>query len=366
MSPLLGAIACAPEPGPTSGDLIRWVLVQDAHLGNEVELTYVSRIRRGPNATILVAEGVSGSILMFGPDGNLQRRFGRRGGGPGEFQYLGTIGSVGDSVWGIDFYTGQISLFASTSHEVRAWRMHVDDGPPFMQPAALLANGMAVISGFRRINGQEGEHLVLRARWDGAYPDTVLRILTTSTEWRLEMIETTQPLADDPLYAISPDGSFIALVDVRAPDAVGDSITLTLYRDDGQEVYRRHVPFPRERVTTQLVDSVIDHKTHDLRLRNIPRRSVENGLYVPAYMPPVAAVLVDSLGEVWLKAARASAGFDWLVVDPEGVPAGTVDVPANARIMVLDGGVWGVVRDEDGVPQVLRWRLARADSTAGA
>lgn len=290
LSPLVGALACTGEPAPRVGEFSRWVLAPQAHVGNGVELSYVALIRRGPNATVLMAESPSGSILMFGPDGSLQRGFGRRGRGPGEFQYLGTIGSVGDSVWGIDFYTGQISLFASTSHEVRAWRMQVAGGPPFMQPAALLANGTAVISGFRRINGQDGEHLVLRACWDGAYPDTVLRIVTTSTEWRLEMIDTTQPLADDPLYAISPDGRFIALVDVRAPDAVGDSITLTLYRDDGQEAYRRHVPFPRERVTTQLVDSVIDHKTHDLRFRNIPRRSVDNGLYVPAYMPPVAAV----------------------------------------------------------------------------
>lgn len=351
--------SCTPQA--VDRELSAWTLEVEREFTGRHELTQVSSIRVRADGSILVAEPASASILLFGADGTFRRSIGRRGPGPGEFQFLGAIGTLGDSVWGIDIMSSQVSLFDSGGQLIRSWRLQLEAVPPFSQPAGLFPDGAGVLTASRRLGASRGEHLVMEASWDGSRPKTVLRLETSTTEWQLSggdgPVETSQPLSDDPLYGVSPDGTLFALVDMRSPNLSRDAILVRLAAVGGPDLYVRQVFFPRELVTPTLVDSVVDHKAAQLKLRRIPASAVRNGLYIPRLVPPIATVLVASDSAVWLKAARASAGFDWLVVGKLGSPIGTVRVPSGAAILTIDRGVWGVAPDADGVPHVYRWRV---------
>ncbi len=117
------------------------------------------------------------------------------------------------------------------------------------------------------------------------------------------------------------------------------------------------VAFAHEAVTSHVVDSTVTVRARQLQLAE---QDVRRGLYVPRYRSPIAEVLVGSDGTVWLRAARRDAGFAWLVVSAQGFAMARVLVPGNVRLVTIDRGVWGVRTDDDGVPMVVRWRLAPA------
>ncbi len=284
---------------------------------------------------------------------------GGQGHGPGEFQFLGRIGAVGDSVYGVDAMTSQVSLFDAAGRFVHAWRVQPPGGAAFNMPAALFRDGTAILPTFTRRTATTSEHAILRVRWDGSDPDTIVDILTTSTEWRLAEYYTTQPFTQDALYGISPDGRFIAVVDVGSDEVGGDSVRIVLRRSDKRVVYRRMVAFAHEAVTSHVVDSTVTVRARQLHLAE---QDVRRGLLVPRYRSPIAEVLVGSDGTVWLRAARRDAGFTWLIVSVQGVAVARVLVPGNVRLVTIDRGVWGLRTDADGVPTVVRWRLARPGS----
>jgi hypothetical protein len=356
---------------PLSVSVAQWPqrsLVPEQRIGQDAELTGVSRIRLTPKGAVLVAQATSRAILIFDRNGRLMGRAGQKGRGPGDFEMLGEIGSVGDSIWGVDVMSSQVSLFTSGGRVVRAWRVQPPGGSAFNEPIALFSDGTAVIPVFTRRSPTVSEYAVLRSRWDGSKPDTVQHIVTRTTELRLAgaggPVFSTQPFTEDPLSGCSPDGRLLALVDVAWADVGSDSVRVTVRRIDGQLVYRRTVPLAHERITSAMVDSTVDEKAHNLKARRVSSSAIREKLYVPKYLSPVSGVLVGTDGSVWLKTSRRSSGFAWLIISPRGVPIATVILPRNASVLTLDRGIWGIETDDDGVPTVVRWRVSASGATS--
>lgn len=65
-----------------------------------------------PRGAIYVSDAMNGHVLRFDRDGKLTGRFGRKGGGPGEFRAPGAIGLVGDSLLVVaDWGAAHLSVF---------------------------------------------------------------------------------------------------------------------------------------------------------------------------------------------------------------------------------------------------------------
>jgi hypothetical protein len=354
----LSACSAARESGNATGAPM--VLVPEQRFAGASELTGVTGIRLTERGDVCVATTQPSRILVFSPNGSYLRTMGGQGRGPGEFQFLGMIGTVGDSVYGVDAMTSQLSLFDGVGRFARAWRVQPPGGAAFNMPAALFRDGTAILPTFTRRTATTGEHAILRTKWDGSDPDTIVDILTKTTEWRLAEYYTSQPFAQDPVYGISPDGRLIAVIDVASDDVGGDSVRMTLRGSDTRIVYRRMIAFSHEPVTSRTVDSTVASRARQLHLAE---QDVRNGLHVPRYRSPVAEVLVGSDSTVWLRASRRDAGFTWLIAKARGSAIARLLVPSGIRLLTIDRGVWGVRTDEDGVPTVVRWRLGAAGSS---
>ncbi len=212
--------ACSVAREPQSAPSAPMVLVPEQDFGKAAELTGVTGIRLTESGDVCIATSQPSRILVFSPNGSYLRTMGGQGHGPGEFQFLGRIGAVGDSVYGVDAMTSQVSLFDGAGRFARAWRVQPPGGAAFNMPAALFRDGTAILPTFARRTATTSEHAILHTRWDGSDPDTIVDILTRTTEWRLAQYYTTQPFTQDPVYGISPDGRFIAVVEVGS-DEVG-------------------------------------------------------------------------------------------------------------------------------------------------
>lgn len=349
--------------------LAHWTLVPEMRIGESLEVSGITKIRITPDGLVLLATAQPVSILLLEQStGTLIRSMGRQGRGPGEFTMLGMIGSVGDSIWGVDLMSSQVSLFDRSGRVAHAWRVEPPGFAAFNQPAALFSDGTAVLPVFRRESPLVSRHVVFRTRWDGSILDTLVHIPTRTTELPLDgangLVQTSQPFGDDPLYGISPDGRFIAVVDVAVEEVGPDSVRITLQQSDQRPVYRRTIPWAHEPLTPGLIDSTVRAKATQLRLRRIPASAIRARLYTPSHASPVSALLVGTDGSVWLKAARKSDQFDWLVVDRRGALVASVTMPSNSRVLTLDRGVWGIETDANGLPIVVRWRTAPTEPHA--
>ncbi|MEJ2203528.1 MAG: 6-bladed beta-propeller [Gemmatimonadota bacterium] len=83
-----------------------------------------------PSGRIAVSDAGASEVSVYGPDGTFIRRWGGRGGGPGEFRALSRIYSGGDgSILALDAWTGRVSVFdtsGSFSHQIPAGELSQD------------------------------------------------------------------------------------------------------------------------------------------------------------------------------------------------------------------------------------------------
>ena len=83
-----------------------------------------------PDGSLLVSDGFAETILRYDATGRLVGRFGRSGGGPGEFRNLGGVGFVAADIAGFLDEAGELKLFAlSTDAHPGSVRLDIDNRP---------------------------------------------------------------------------------------------------------------------------------------------------------------------------------------------------------------------------------------------
>lgn len=65
----------------------------------------------GPDCYVHGSQPQHREVMVFTPEGDLVRRIGREGDGPGEFRSPGTVGWHGDTLWVIDAVSQRITWF---------------------------------------------------------------------------------------------------------------------------------------------------------------------------------------------------------------------------------------------------------------
>ena len=119
-APILGAtlcLACAgagddpPRPADAEGypGSAEWELVEDLRLdANAEDFSAIGRLFVGPKGEIVVPEPQDSRVRIYDSAGTLVTTIGRRGEGPGEFQYVGSVFWAADTlvVWDMELNRG--------------------------------------------------------------------------------------------------------------------------------------------------------------------------------------------------------------------------------------------------------------------
>jgi hypothetical protein len=182
-----------------------------------------------------------------------------------------------------------------------------------------------------------------------------------------------QPFNDEPLVAISHDGTQIAVVErSSARRSDGAQFRVTRSRVGGANMYTRAysyrpVPIPRA-YTDSLIRARAEGLSQGTRAFFSNVREAESNLrkemYVPDYYAPVSAAIFAEDGSLWLRReARAGDPQLWEVHSTSGNVLGTVTFPEKARVLVIQGNVvWTSETDDLDVPYVVRYRVQRGSS----
>ena len=318
----------------------------------------IQHVHIDPRGRLWVADGQSGELRIFQPDGSHWKTRGGRGEGPGEFVRIRLLGSFrGDSVAVWDDANGRLSLFDGEGELVRTERVPPSDDPrprafdvfadgsflgqvPRVFAAGSVEAGQILGDSVRlvRVDLENSTQSTLGGAlgplwlWTGqsqipipftinagfdVYDESVH--LVSGQEFRVRVFEAGR-LSE--IYGVARDAREVSGADIAA------------YRAFIEEYY------PESQQNDYL--STLDH----------PSR--------PTVMPAYSRLLAAADGHTWAQiySPDFSAPATWDVYDASREWVGQVQTPGGFMTMTITGAsVAGVWRDDLGVEHVRVYRI---------
>ncbi len=289
---------------------------------------------RQSDGTIVVADNGASQLKIFAPDGSLRQVIGRKGSGPGEFEYIANLWACGgDSAFVDDIGRRRVTVFDPAGHEARAFELKGPEGNTAFS-TTCNRRGDILTTGWGDLrNAALGPHR------------PVVKVAFASREG----VATQSP------------GSFPGTEMVRAPwggyprpagrwlrIAMGDSLGWIAANEDRdirgydpqgrlRRVIRRSGDEPA--FTTEdraLVERLILDSLRTERERKSVREELAR-VPLPDRPPAITDLRTDPLGYVWVRPfPRAGEEHPrWSVYAPDGQYQGEVRIPDGVQLLEI-------------------------------
>ena len=344
-------------------------------------LAYVSMMAVSPQGNLYVMDGNPPAVFVYGEVGQLLRRFGREGDGPGEFRLPQAMGFLADTFWVSDAVLMRTTLFDSRGAVIETIPVggFGPNGVGTVTPSALLEDGSAlgsrpgVVTGTEKPDFRTLRWPLLALTREGAVTDTLVLMRPGHPVLFVGMgtIFGYQPLNDGDRWKPIPGGAGTVLVDRTASSRdVGATFEVRWFGVQGETTSVHRFPYAPVAVSSSFREAIEEEATSRI-VRNMrmpvaeARGAAREGLFIPEHHPPVTRVLVDRDRKVWVRREDTGSGnLRWDVVSPEGTIWRSVQVPRNLRIHAVNGdNVWGSVIDDLGLIELGRYRVVERQSS---
>ncbi len=314
---------------------------------------------------IAIANGGTGEIRTFGPDGAHVVSLGGAGEGPGEFRRLESIAPwAGDSILGWDGRQQRISVFAASGGHGRTFRVQQFNdsfGPEFL--GVTLDGSFFVRAGFPQ-RGDEPFRGMFR-------PDQMYALLNAEGELAVDL--GVHPGAEGFLSAGGGLESFYghphakstlaAVWGERVLISPNDSFELKAFTLDGQPSMVARLDYQKDPPTREDMQHWFeDFTANDTPLDRAAFRRTFDEFPLLESFPTFAAIVVDELEYVWVREFNMPGDerVSWVVFDPNGVALGRIETPQGLEVYRIGADyILGNARDEFDVEEVQRWPLSR-------
>jgi hypothetical protein len=374
---------CACNPGDADPDGNRAITVPAEAIRTLPALDIVARVvdlQPAEDGRLWVLNSVAPYFVVLGPDGQVERQFGDRGGGPQEFDRPVALlrGVDPADIWAYDW--GRHALIRISREDRRDLALPRDSlslpslvsfkgaginvAPPWLEPAT----GGFLIARARITRDESALHLwnaeILRVRDDGSGARVDLHTpIGDFLGDPASRYGAATVLVPYPLWTLCADGT------VGLYDPLSNS--LRRFRD-GQED-REPFALPRERNVQMTADLVFemfyrqfaeDISSDQLPAKDEMRRVTEsqNQEFVSSsapFFPEFADLRCGADGAFWLQrfdatTGRLGHGPDWLRLSTNGSQT-WVSLPRTfTTVRIERDRIWGTVRDDLGV-QSIAW-----------
>lgn len=330
------------------------------------QLFRVSGGRRLADGRIVVANGGSAEIRVYGADGALVVAHGRKGEGPGEFQEPKLAGVLGgDTLVVYDSRLRRVSLVHTVSGFARSYLVGGEGGGYPVAIGITGDGGLAVGGGmfFSSASGfptgavrPNSRYVILEpdgsVRGDlGDVPAAEMFARTSGNAFSVSAL----PFGRVTAAAIGPDVLWLGTGDAWEIGAYALDATLT-----------RIVRFDRAQppVTDALRSAYLAERLQDADDNDEAReiRSRFRDMPSPDRVPPYQIMVVDALGFLWIGeyVLPGERSRTYTVVGGDGRAVGRVNMPVRTTPLEIGRDyILGLTRDELDVERITVWSLRR-------
>lgn len=316
-------------------------------------VTAATRLRDG---RIAVANAGSHQVKLFGAEGEHLASLGRRGGGPGEFQFPTWVGTHADTLLVWDAALERLTALDSAGRLVRT--VPVSIGGSFPSVVGTFPDGTLLFaSGTDAAAAEEGawrgnRHLV-RVSPAGQVIDTLATVPSQerysyrSSGGAGQVVEDL-PFGRRTVMAVAHGGVLVGTGEeyrIRLIDTTGAEREVLRAGWTPRAVSATEIREYWERMVT--VGGRADPAEAEAQRSRIP---------YPATLPPYDALVVDSRGALWIKDAQPPQGWDdpdlWRIYSADGTLLATIELPARVRPQAI-GEDWILGTALDGAEREL-------------
>lgn len=296
--------------------------------GEELELFRVRDALFLRDGTLVIANGGSEELLFVDPSGGSVRRFGGRGGGPGEFEGLRrVISAPNGGFYGWDY---RLSQFDEGGRFIKTMSLAPEDLEVSLEPL--------VVSGDGRIVAMDAQQLFFQA--SGERRDTVPLMVFGPDGQNADTVGSWMGL-ERAFFELPSAGTFTVPIGFARTVfhascgdqiAIGssDSLDVTVFGATMKPTLRLVSPGPRVAVTEEETSAWRKHVLERLPF-DIPdlRRAWEQAP-VRGTLPGFEGLEMDADGRLWIGEAEVPGATRrrWVVFNPDGVPEAEMWVTA--------------------------------------
>lgn len=298
---------------------------------------------------LIVIEASDASVLWFSEEGRLVKRFGRRGGGPAEFQSPESLALYGDSIVVWDPALARLTLIGDEAIgrtvPVRA------GGYGLLLPGGRVATMTDQVFGGRNELASQRWQVIVRSP-EGAAIDTLLDLARPYRSLRFREPQGglrvgAQPFDDGPLIAVSRDHARFLMV--RRPVDSAPRFHVQVWNDVGRIVLRTDVEYNPIRLTPSEVRAAIQLLARSPNPPGELEAEIRRELFTPEHYPPVTSAFFWPDGSIVLRREMiAGRRARYLVLDERGderfeltSPPHVIPISGNGSTLAL------FVRDEE-------------------
>ena len=358
---LVGLVGvCTSEAPSTEGSSGRWNIEESPSVAIGASpatpgaaLHQVHDAVRLPDGSIVVADGGLGAarVARFGPDGGFEDLLGGSGDGPGEFQWITSLGYLrGDSLFVFDAQAQRLTILGTGGAVRRTSNVQAEAGTGRVRLRTLVP----MTGGFwtwRELG---------RPRWGGTPEILYDTIAVGVADPSLRSFEALAALPGPMSTTVEVDGRRILGLPAFAPYpsvvtwgrcvfvTPGSTASISVYSIEGELVRVLEGPGGARPVTQEHLDALLAH-----RLQRAPpgdesairRRHAEAASM--SELPYYHQMVVDDWGHVWLQeyAPPRGLGSRWYVMSQTGELLGEVDWPEKIDVHAIGpAGVLGRTR----------------------
>ncbi len=322
--------------------LKRDLVIPDRNAGKEDIIAGIRSICVDDNGTIYVLDDKDDKVKVFGADGSFIRSFGKKGQGPGEFQYPSEIFAKKNGTISVyDLMTRRISDFSSDG-------AYIGGSDPIqtgmMRLFSLSAENEAAFYGDgaeRDENGAVYAELVRVDKKTGA----VSIITRVKDEYDLPRVD---PTPENFFMRTRSNGELIW--------ASSRKYELFIESPDGRKLGRITRPDPKVRFTEKDREALLEKRYggKDKRPKNVE-------FVWPEYFPPITRVVLDDRDWLYVgtcdKDGRGSGKYD--VFDAAGAYRGSFHFERSI-LVIKKGRAYVAAEDEEGLPVLERYEMTPA------
>lgn len=323
------------------------------------QFTTVEAIDVDGQGNIYVADPRKGAVTVLAPDGSLLRTIGRKGKGPGEFDYVRNVQVLpGDSLLVFDHGLFRTTVFAPGSDQVAYVVNHAEPAltPPNWvervpgRPVLLATYRDAVMAGANGAGDAELKQGVRLLDAHGALVRDSVLVTPASNDMLIarqggDVAVTSNPFGRPSRVRVGPDG--------RIYYGRGDSLAIGIYSLEGRRVGGFAVRHTPPEVTDGDLDAAVDANRGNSMVMNAMREQA------PERWPAFRNFVVDDRGRIWVGVVTpAEQPTRWVAFDAAGKAVCSAELPPGVDLKTIRGGrAYGVQTDEMDVPRVVAYTV---------
>ena len=375
----LAVISCTSAPIDEPA-LPRLQLVEDLRLDADAEdFSAFNRVVVNHDGRMAVPLGQDMHIRIYDSTGHRLMALGRRGSGPGEFQHLGPLTWLADTLFVGDERQMRVTYFGAEGETIRTRVL-----PPPLAPTSMGDASGGMFRVFRARSGLPNGTILGDAQlaidntavwqWhmialssDGSSRLVAKPPQLNDERWHITVdgLGKNVPFALRPQFAYSADGSRFGFLTADQGRRDG-SFRITVLRASGDTLFERDYPVIGEPIPSTAIDSAIGAMVPQAGQPTedggppIGRFQDEARRRMPMIYPPAEELMLALDGTVWVTLRATSAGREALVLDSLGTPIATVQLPPRSRVQQATARhLWATETDDDGLTSVVRSRIGR-------